>query len=52
MRHPEPGGDRLGNASAAVNEQWDSAHKPITDPPWMSRPDRIRKALMTVSKKA
>ena len=42
-----------GNAIAALNVQWDSAHSPITSPSWMSSPpSRIRYALITVSKNA
>jgi hypothetical protein len=42
-----------GKASGAWNAQWDSAHSPMTSPPWMSSPpSSISQALMTVSKKA
>jgi hypothetical protein len=45
--------DVSGNASAALNVQCDSAHRPIASPPWMSRPPSpISQALITVSKNA
>ena len=42
-----------GNASAAVYAQCDSAHSPITSPPWMSSPpSRTSQSLIAVSKNA